>query len=244
VRARGAVSDSERGDEFNARTVSALAPQEASQPVSEDHGAHDDQDDQLLRELTRLRAAGRDDERQREIMGELISGWEPYFRPWLVLRIGRHDGDEVASRVLLRLFGLLLRRQQFTAAWGAVVWRTVRDEAYRFYRECDGRREQPVAETHTDPDAEPYDDPIDQLELDPNEDARRLMALLAELSPRDRRIIELTVLEEQPRTEAAASLGIKLGALDTAKHRALERLAKLAARDGVSAASLENEKKA
>jgi hypothetical protein len=91
--------------------------------VTEDHGAHDDADDQLLSEHANLRARGMGVERQREIIGLLISGWEPHFRPWLVLRIGRHHGDEVASRVLLRLVRLLLHRHQFTAAWGAVVWR-------------------------------------------------------------------------------------------------------------------------
>jgi RNA polymerase sigma factor (sigma-70 family) len=237
-----AVSDSGQGDEFTARTVSALAPQEAS-PVSEDHGAHDDEDDDLLRELARLRAADTRGERQREIIGELISGWEPYFRPWLVIRIGRHDGDEVASRVLVRLVRLLLRRCEFSAAWGAVVWRTVKDEAYRFYRERDNDREHPVTDVYSNPEAEPYDDPLDELEFDPDEDAHRLIGLLGKLSDRDRRIVELTVLEELPRPEAADKLGIKVNALDQAKHRALQRLAQLAADEGVSEGSDEDEKK-
>lgn len=211
--------------------------------MTDDHGAHDDEDDQLLRELAQLRGVGTNGERQREIIGELISGWEPHFRPWLVVRIGRHEGDEVASRVLVRLVRLLLRKQEFSAAWGAVVWRTVKDEAYRFYRERDKSHEHPVAEIYADPEAEPSDDPFDELKLDPNEDARRLTKLLAELSERDQRLIELTVLEERPRSEAAAMLGIKLGALDTAKHRALQRLARLAARDGVSGGGSEDEKK-
>jgi RNA polymerase sigma factor (sigma-70 family) len=213
--------------------------------VSENHGAHDDEDDDLLRELAQLRAADIDGERQREIIGELISGWEPYFRPWLVIRIGRHDGDEVASRVLFRLIRLLLRpKLEFSAAWGAVVWRTVKDEAYRFYRERDNAREQPVAEVYHNPEAEPHDDPLDELELDPNEDARRLIGLLGKLSDRDRRIVELTVLEERPRPESAGELGIKVNALDQAKHRALKRLAELAADGGVSEGSDEDEKKA
>ena len=211
--------------------------------MSEDHGAHDDEDDDLLRELARLRAAATGDARQREIIGELISGWEPYFRPWLVIRIGRHEGDEVASRVLLRLVRLLLRKHEFTAAWGAVVWQTVKDEAYRFYREHDNPREQPTADLYSDPEAEPYEDPLNELELDPDEDAHRLTDLLGKLSDRDRRVIELTVLEERPRPETAASLGIKANALDQAKHRALKRLAELAADNGVSSDSDKDENK-
>jgi DNA-directed RNA polymerase specialized sigma24 family protein len=63
------------------------------------------------------------------------------------------------------------------------------------------------------------------------------------LSDRDRRVIELTVLEERPRPETAASLGIKPNALDQAKHRALKRLAELATDDGVSGDSDEDENK-
>ena len=222
-------------------TVPALSQQEVSQQVSEDDGAHDQADGELLRELSRLRSSGDDGVRQSEIIGELISGWEPLFSRWLVLKVGRQDGDEVTGRVVERLVRLLLRTHEFNAPWGAVVWRTVKDEAFRYHRTH--RRELSVAEVYPDPDTAPSADPFDELKLDPDNDARRLTELVAHLSERDQLIIQLTVLDERPRPEAAAALGIKINALDQAKHRALERLAKLAARHGVSNKDDQDEKK-
>lgn len=199
-----------------------------------DDDAHDADDAALLRELARLRAAGGDSSREREIIATLIGGWHPIFKGWLVSRIGRQDGDEVSERIVVRLVELLVRERKLTAAWGACVWRIVRDEAFRYYRGREQSRERLVADVYADPNSPPAEVPLDELPLDPERDSKRFTALVTELSERDQRVLELTVIEERPRPEAAARLGLTVNALNQARHRAVEHLAELAAERGVS----------
>lgn len=212
--------------------------------MHQDDDAHDADDAALLRELARLRRGGGDTGREREIIASLIGGWEPIFKGWLVSRIGRQDGEEVGERIVVRLVELLVRERTLTAAWGACVWRIVRDEAFRYHRGRAQSKEQLVAEVYTNPDATPADDPLDELPLDPARDATRLTELVKELSERDQRVIELTIVEERPRPEAAALLGLRVNALNQARHRAVQHLAKLAATKDVSGDGHRNEEKA
>jgi DNA-directed RNA polymerase specialized sigma24 family protein len=212
--------------------------------VHREDDAHDADDAALLRELARLRTGGGDVAREREIVAILIGGWEPIFKGWLVSRIGRQDGEEVGERIVVRLVELLVRERKITAAWGACVWRIVRDEAFRYYRGREQSPERLVPEVYADPDAVPADDPLEELPLDPQRDAARLTELVKELSQRDQRVIELTVLEERPRPEAAALLGLTVNALNQARHRAVEHLATLAAAKGVSAGGNSDEETA
>ncbi|MBM4396895.1 MAG: sigma-70 family RNA polymerase sigma factor [Deltaproteobacteria bacterium] len=57
----------------------------------------------------------------------------------------------------------------------------------------------------------------------------RVVGLLASLSERDRRLMELLYLDEMPPGTVAASLGMAAGALYVARHRALGRLRRAAA---------------
>jgi DNA-directed RNA polymerase specialized sigma24 family protein len=212
--------------------------------VRREDDVHDADDAALLRELTRLHAAGGDVVRERDIIAILIGGWEPIFKGWLVSRIGRQDGEEVGERIVVRLVELLVRERKLTAVWGACVWRIVRDEAYRYYRGREQSRERLVAEVYADPDTVPADDPLEELPLDPERDATRLTELVKELSERDQRVIELTIIEERPRPEAAALLGLRVNALNQARHRAVRNLAKLAASKGVSGGSGSDEEPA
>lgn len=196
--------------------------------------AHDQSDAKLLKELAKLRAAGVADRRQREIIGLLIAGWHDRFFGYLAAHIGTQEAEEVASRVELRLVRLLLRKHAFSAAWGAVVWRTVHDEAYSFYQQHEKRKAFPVEEVYADPAAEPFEDPLEGLDLDPPAEAGRFMRLVGELSERDQQVINLLVIDETPRPEAAEALGISVNAIDQARHRAIRRLAKLARERGVS----------
>lgn len=202
--------------------------------MTRDDDAHDQSDAKLLEELARLRAGAVDERRQSEIIGLLIAGWYDRFFGYLASHIGTHDAEEVASRVELRLVRLLLRTHEFSAAWGAVVWRTVHDEAYRFYQQRDKRKEFPVDEVYADPTTEPLEDPLEELNLDPTAEAGRFMKLVEELSERDQQLINLRVIDEVPRHEVAEALGINENAVDQARSRAIIRLAKLAKERGVS----------
>jgi RNA polymerase sigma factor (sigma-70 family) len=210
--------------------------------VTRDDDAHDQTDAELLKELAKLRAVGVAEPRQREIIGLLIAGWYDRFFGYLASHIGTHDAEEVASRVELRLVRLLLRKHDFSAAWGAVVWRTVHDEAYRFYQQREKRKEFAVEEVYADPAAEPVDDPIEELDLDPSAEADRFTKLVEELSERDQLVIRLRVIEEVPRHAVAEALGINENAVDQARSRAIIRLAKLAKERGVSRPDESDEK--
>jgi RNA polymerase sigma factor (sigma-70 family) len=202
--------------------------------VTRDDDAHDQTDAELLEELAKLRALGVGEPRQSDIMGLLIAGWYDRFFGYLASHIGTQDAEEVASRVELRLVRLLLRKHAFSAAWGAVVWRTVHDEAYRFYQQREKRREFPVEEVHADPPGEPFQDPLEELDLDPSAEAGRFTKLVEELSERDQLVIKMRVIDDVPRSEVAEALGINENAVDQARSRAIIRLAKLAKERGVS----------
>ncbi len=212
--------------------------------MTRDPAAHDRSDAKLLAELGKLRAADEHPGRQKRIMGELIGGRYPLFVGWLTARTGREAAEEIAGRVELRLVLLLRIRHEFSAPFGAVVWRIVRDERWAFIQEQNTSRETPVAEVHTDPSAEPADDPFEELDFDPERDAERFTKLVGELSVRDQEVIKLLVIDEVPRPEAAERLGMNVNALDQARHRALVRLAKLAKERGVSDDPREGEDKA
>ncbi len=123
-----------------------------------------------------------------------------------------------------------------SAAWGACVWRIVRDEAFSYYqrRKKSQERERLVAEVYGDSDDHGVEDQLEEIVFDPGRDATRLTELVKRLSERDQRVIELTIIEERPRSEAAEFLGLTVNALDQARHRAVKHLAELAAATGVS----------
>ena len=211
--------------------------------MTRDPAAHDRSDTKLLAELGELRAANELPERQNRIIGELIGGRYLIFLPWLTARTGREAAEEIAGRVELRLVLLLRTRHHFSAPFGAVVWRIVRDERWAYIQEQNASHETPVAGVYADPSAEPDEDPFVDIDFDPERDAERFTKLVAELSERDQRVIQLLVIDELPRSEAAERLGVKVNALDQARHRALRRLAELAKERGVSDDSPEGEDK-
>lgn len=217
-------------------------PGEAAQQVHRDHDGRDAGDAELLRELVELRQTAANPERERELIAKLVGGWEPIFRGWFVSRIGRQDGEDVAQIVVVRLVALLKSGRKIDAAWGACVWTIVGDEAYRYYRRRERSKERLVAEVYADPDDAPAEDPLD--DIDPARDAARLTQLVKQLSERDQQVIQLTVIEERPRPEAAQLLGLSVNATNQARHRAVRNLAKLAHENGVSGSGDTDEKKA
>lgn len=198
--------------------------------------AHDGDDAELLRELMRLRGGGGDSGREREIVARLIGGWEPIFKGWLATRIGSQEAEEVSARIVVRLVELLASGRTISAAWGACVWRIVRDEGFGYYqrRKKTQERERLVADVHAGSEEQGVEDRLEEVCLDPERDAARLTELVKELSERDQRVIQLTIIDERPRPKAAELLGLTVNALDQARHRAVKHLAKLAATRGVS----------
>lgn len=223
-------------------TSATPGPEEAAQPVHRDDDAHDAEDGELLHELAELRASAADPEREREIIAELIGGWEPLFRGWLISRIGRQDAEDVGAIIVVRLVALLRSGRTITAAWGACVWTVVGDEAYRYYRRRERSKERLVADVYADPNNAPVEDPFEA--IDPARDATRLTTLVKQLSERDQEVIQLTVIEERPRREAAKLLGLSVNALNQARHRAVRNLAKLARKNGVSGSGESDEERA
>ena len=238
------VSDSELPHESSSTRRSAPADEGASQPVQRNDDAHDADDAELLREFARLRAGEGDARREGEIVARLIGGWEPIFRGWLVSRIGRQEAEEVGSRIVVRLVELLASGRTISAAWGACVWRIVHDEAFSYHqrRKKSQQRERLVAEVYADSDERDAADRVEEILLDPERDATRLTGLAKQLSDRDQRVIQLAIIEERPRPEAAELLGLTINALDQARHRAVKHLAKLAAGHGVSRSGHSDEK--
>ncbi len=55
----------------------------------------------------------------------------------------------------------------------------------------------------------------------------RVLSLLGRLNPRYAQAIQLRVIEERPRTEAAAELGVSVGTFDVVLHRAMAALRKV-----------------
>lgn len=227
------VSGSRLVDDSSATDSLSLTPEETPQAVDLDN-ADDAADTEQLAELAELRASGKDPAREREIIAGLIGAWEPIFKGWLVVRYGRDDGCEIAENVVVRLVDLLVRGRKMTASWRACVWRIVADERYRY--EQQRKHSRGLIDPEGDPGAAA--DPAAEAEFDrifdPGRDETRLMHLVEKLPDRDRQVIQLRVIKERPRAEAAEILGLTVNGLDQALHRAVAHLSCLARENGVS----------
>jgi RNA polymerase sigma factor (sigma-70 family) len=148
---------------------------------------------------------------------------------------GMHDPDQVADELLSEAVAALLQsadrydasRPEKFWAMGiankiALRWqeRTVQEQARR--SDGFGRRE-----AHDEDPA----DIFDRLSLAARDDvegavvgASWVAAALAECSERDRKVVQLVVIEERSAEEAGAVLDLKPGAVRTCLARALERL--------------------
>ncbi|MBL8843668.1 MAG: sigma-70 family RNA polymerase sigma factor [Planctomycetes bacterium] len=161
------------------------------------------------------------------------SEFDGRFRPLLVafaerLRFGSSDADELAQRVLVRFAeeyraGRYERGRGRLRSWLFGIARMCaaeqRREQARFRA---ARGESALDALPDDTDAEPFFE----------QEWRRAMvrAAFAELRSATRsdertvRVVELLALEQRPVEEVAATLGMSVGAVYTAKHRGLARL--------------------
>jgi RNA polymerase sigma factor (sigma-70 family) len=196
--------------------------------TSEDHSAHEQQDERLLRQLQRILEADPGSREANELIADLIVGWRRLYEPWLVLKAGRQIADPVVSTVELRLVRLLRRKQQFSTTWRQVVWAMVWNELASERRRLTKRAEKETAVGEVfgsdGVGIEPISDPLQEIEEEPDYDLPRLRRARAQLSPDDNELLRLLFEDDLDRMEAAARLGVTPGNLSTKKSRALERL--------------------
>jgi RNA polymerase sigma factor (sigma-70 family) len=193
--------------------------------TSEDFSRHDDIDAGRLAALRDATANG-DQERVRALIGELIAGWHAIVHGYIAIRRGPEVADEVMGRLQVRLVTLLLRKQEFTQAWGKVVWKNAKWILSDILAEhqVDVERRSDVEDIDTE-----IGDPTPTFESEAVDerlsiDADRLGRALARLSDDDRRLFEMLYWSDMQDATAAAELGIAPGTLAVRKHRALERL--------------------
>lgn len=204
--------------------------------TSEDHSAHERQDERLLRQLQRILEDDPSSREANKLIADLIVGWRRLYEPWLVLKAGRQIADPVVSAVELRLIRLLRRKQQFSTPWRQVVWAMVWNELASERRRLTkwAEKETAVGEVFGS-DAvgiEPISAPLQEIEEEPDYDLPRLRRSRAQLSPDDNELLRLLFDDDLGRMEAAARLGVTLGNLSTKKSRALERLRAAWAQEG------------
>lgn len=196
--------------------------------TSEDHSAHEQQDERRLRQLQRILEDNPASPEANKLIADLIVGWRRHYEPWLALTAGRQIADPVVSIVELRLMVLLRRKQQFSTPWRQVVWATVRNELASERRRLAKRakKETTVGEVFGSDGVgvEPSFDPLQGIEEKPDYDLPRLRRARARLSPDDDALLRLLFEDDLGRMEAAARLRITPGNLSTKKSRALERL--------------------
>lgn len=204
--------------------------------TSEDHSAHERQDERLLHELRRILEDDPASRAANKRIADLIVGWRRLYEPWLVLKAGRQIADPVVSTVELRLMRLLRRKQEFSTTWRQVVWATVRHELASEHRRLAerGKKETAVGEVFG-PDGvgvEASVDPLLEIEEKPDYDLPRLRRARAHLASDDNEMLKLLFDDDLDRMEAAARLGITPGNLSTKKSRALDRLRAAWTREG------------
>lgn len=121
---------------------------------------------------------------------------------------------------------LLLRKQEFSQAWGKVVWKNAKwvlSDVLEEHR-ADFERRSDVEDIGAE-----IGDPTSGVEIEAIDerlsvDADRLNRALARLSDADRRLFEMLYWEGMDDADAAAELDLAQGTLAVRKHRALERL--------------------
>lgn len=193
--------------------------------TSDDFSRHDTLDAGRLAALPDAIAKGKD-EQVRVLIGELIAGWYPIVHDYIAIRCGPEVAEEVMGRLQVKLVTLLLRKQEFTQAWGKVLWKNAKwvlSDVLKG-RRVDVERRSDVE----DMDAE-IGDPTSGFEIEALDerlsvDADRLNRALARLSDNDRRLFEMIYWEDMDDEDAALKLDLTPETFAVRKHRALERL--------------------
>ncbi|HEX8105793.1 MAG TPA: sigma-70 family RNA polymerase sigma factor [Solirubrobacteraceae bacterium] len=221
---------------------------------TEDSEDDPDRDARLLRRANLARGRADGGLSFDLLLGELLSPWwEPIRRitRWRLhtLHPSETDLSEIAAEVFERLSRAIERNTSFGKPFKYVVADNIEWAAIDYAR----ARKRRASETPHDPahlpqppaeagakrgeggsfDALPGGDGDGPAPDGLAEQARGFAALIAGLGARDRRILSERFMRGTPPEEIAQMLGIERGALDTATHRALRRLAANSQIDGV-----------
>lgn len=179
-------------------------------------------------EAALVRAAQRGDRRATERL--LARYADALFRGFVLPRVGhREDAEDLVREAIARAVARL-PELQYREATGFYPWlrtiaeRLVIDRARRLDAHARGQ-ERYEAEVRTlAPRAAPSLE-ADALLAEERASAKaRVDRAMAQLRPRYRRVIELRILEERSRDEAARELDVTVGTLDVLLHRALAQL--------------------
>ncbi|MCO1658121.1 RNA polymerase sigma factor [Pseudonocardia humida] len=158
-----------------------------------------------------------------------VAAVEPMVRAICRNRLGHHAGDDVAQRVLLRIWQSLDRGREFdnlhTYAAASARYESMPDSVRRA-----GRRPEPLASGElVDFWADPAPGPAEQVERTEQAAAAaaRVEDLLGQLTPGQAQALRATVLAERSTDEAARELGLKPTSVRSAQVRAMARLREL-----------------
>jgi RNA polymerase sigma factor (sigma-70 family) len=179
----------------------------------------DPRDTQLLERLALARAAGETGD-EREIVGQLIAGWQPRVEAFAAFKgFDLHAIDEIVSRWSERMVRALGKRTSFDGPFGAVAMMNANWA-------CLDHRDQSHLE-HERPSADPLaagERPRGGERDDVFGSHTALEAALASLSERQRSIVNRIYGDGKERADVAIELGITDGALRTALCRALAKV--------------------
>ena len=187
----------DRSDQWDVM-FDAVSPVLRQVPLtSDDFSRHDSLDAGRLAALRDAIAKG-DDQQVRVLIGELIAGWHPIVHGYVAIRRGPEVADEVMGRLQVRLVTLLLRKQEFSQAWGKVVWKNAKwilSDILEEHR-VDFERRSDVEDIGAE-----IGDPTSGFEFEAIDerlsvDADRLNRALARLSDADRRWFEMLYWED------------------------------------------------
>jgi RNA polymerase sigma-70 factor (ECF subfamily) len=167
----------------------------------------------------------------RRALGEILAGHGPrLYRSVLLPRLGsRAAAEEALSLTYVKVierFGQFEWQNVGVYPWLRVVaLRVALDQLRARKRELlfDG----PDLEREIDQGEREARDARTQETLDLQFCRVRVEALLGRIHPRYAEAIRLRVLEERPRNEAAATLGVAVGTFDVVLHRAMVALRKV-----------------
>ena len=146
---------------------------------------------------------------------QLLENYVYLVQEWVALRVrDRQAADEVAQRVFLRLWRELVDGKTYSVPYRAVVWSVVKWTAQGY--------EWAVKEGVAIPDEW---NPVGPDAYEEWEGEQMLDALIADLPPGDRRVLDKLHRDGLSPAQVAEQLGMTRNAVDQAAHRGHRKVA-------------------
>jgi RNA polymerase sigma-70 factor (ECF subfamily) len=153
----------------------------------------------------------------------LYRGLYPRLRGFVMARVGPTATEDVVNETMTRAVAGIGRFHYGTAGFDGWVFGIAKHVIVDHHRTEERRRRQSDAHRRSDPAALPdMGDPSDGLVLD--EDHRHVRTMFAQLSDRDRELLQLRVVAGLTVEQCAEILHQRPGTVRTAQSRALARL--------------------